>query len=66
MALISFKDWRLTLDESSPLTRTRSGWARYGNYPPRADFMSHSTPSPFEMEKMKKEFGAPKQSKKKG
>jgi hypothetical protein len=55
MALISFNDWRLK--ESSPLTRMRSGWARYGNYPPSASFMSHSTPTPFEMKKIKKEFG---------
>jgi len=56
MALISFKDWRLALGESSPLTRQRDGWARYGNYPPRADVMSHSTPPPFIVDKAKEEL----------
>jgi hypothetical protein len=65
MALISFKDWRLALGESSPLTRQRDGWARYGNYPPRADVMSHSTPPPFIVDKAKKEFGTPEHPKKK-
>lgn len=51
MELISFKQWL----ESSPLTRARDGWARYGNYPPRADVMSHSTPAPFIVAKAKKE-----------
>jgi hypothetical protein len=65
MALISFQDWRQRMSESSPLTRWRSGWARYGNYPPRADVMSHSTPTPFEFEKAKEEFGTTEHPKKK-
>jgi hypothetical protein len=65
MALISFKDWRISLGESSPLTRQRDGWARYGSYPPRADIMSHSTPIPFIMKKAIDEFGTPKHPKKK-
>jgi hypothetical protein len=50
MALLNFKDYL----ESSPLTRARDGWARYGNYPPTASAMSHSTPAPFMMKKIKK------------
>ena len=49
--LISYKSWK----ESSAFTRWRTGWARYGNYPPRADVMSHSTPAPFIIKKAKKE-----------
>lgn len=64
MALISFKDWRLALGESSPLTRQRDAWMRYGNYPVRADFMSHSTPHPAAVEKLEKELGKPKKKKK--
>ena len=48
MSLLSFKNWR----ESSASTRQRDGWLR-GLYPPRADFMSRSTPSPATIEKMK-------------
>lgn len=65
MALISFKDWRLALGESSPQTRQRDGWARYGNYPPRADVMSRSTPAPFIVDKAEKELGTPEHPKKK-
>ena len=65
MALISFKDWRLSFGESSPLTRQRDGWARYGSYPLRADYMSHSTPPPFIVEKLKKALGTPEHPKKK-
>jgi hypothetical protein len=63
MALLSFKDWRLSLGESSPSTRQRDGWAR-GNYPPSAGVMSRSTPSPFIMGKAEKEFGTPEKPKK--
>jgi hypothetical protein len=58
--LISFKQWL----ESSPLTRARDGWGRYGSYPIRADFMSRSTPIPFIFNKLKKSFGSPKNKKK--
>jgi hypothetical protein len=64
MALISFKDWRISLGESSPLTRQRDGWFR-GNYPLRADFTSHSSPSPAVSEKLKKALGKKKHKKKK-
>lgn len=63
--MISFKDWLLKFGESSALTRQRDGWAR-GLYPIRADFMSHSTPSPFVYEKFEKEFGSKKRKKSKG
>jgi hypothetical protein len=59
MALISFKQWR----ESSPSTRVRDGWARYGSYPPTASVMSRSTPIPFIMDKAVKEFGTPEKPK---
>lgn len=62
MALISFKDWRLAFKESSALTRQRDAWMRYGNYPVRADFMSHSTPHPVAVEKLEKELGKNKDS----
>lgn len=61
MALISYRQWL----ESSPLTRKRDGWARYGNYPPMADVMSHSTPAPFIMDKIEKESKKCKKGKKK-
>jgi hypothetical protein len=64
MSLINFSDWRASLDESSPLTRQRDQWGRYGNYPVRADFMSRSTPLPAFVDKLKKELGTPKKRKK--
>ena len=48
--LISYKQWK----ESTAFTRRRTGWGRYGNYPPQADVMSHSTPIPFIVDKAKK------------
>lgn len=65
MALLSFKDWRMSLGESSPSTRQRDGWARYGNYPPSAGVMSRSTPAPFIVDKAQQEFGTPEHPKKK-
>lgn len=62
MALINFKDWRLAFKESSALTRQRDAWMRYGSYPVRADFMSHSTPHPVAVEKLEKELGKNKDS----
>jgi hypothetical protein len=64
MSLINFSDWRASLDESSPLTRQRDQWGRYGNYPVRADFMSRSTPLPAFVDKLKKELGTPEHPKK--
>jgi len=64
MALISFKDWRLSLGESSPHTRWRDGWLK-GNYPARADVASRSTPSPAAWEKAEEELGGSKKKKKK-
>lgn len=64
MALITYKEWKLALGESSPSTRQRNGWAM-GNYPPSASVMSRSTPSPFIMDKAIKEFGKKKRKKKK-
>ena len=43
--LITFKEFLVKFKESSPLTRSRMGSA-LGLYPPRADFMSRSTPPP--------------------
>lgn len=60
MALTTFKTWR----ESSAFTRWRNGWGRYGNYPPSAGAMSHSTPTPFIMKKVVKELGSPKKEEK--
>ena len=60
MALISFQQWR----ESTPLTRERDGWGRYDSYPLRADYMSHSTPPPFIVEKLKKKLGTPEKRRK--
>ena len=54
--LIKYADWR-KINESSPMTRQRLGWGRMGTYPPRADFMSHSTPPPDIMNKMIDTFG---------
>lgn len=64
MSLINFSDWRASLDESSPLTRQRDQWGRYGNYPVRADFMSRSTPLPAFVDKLKKELGTTEHPKK--
>lgn len=65
MALIKYTEWKLKMAESSPSTRRRDGWAR-GNYPPMADVMSHSTPSPFIIKKAKEELeDKPKKKKKK-
>lgn len=65
MALITFKDWRASVEESSATTRARDGWARYGNYPPSAGFSSHSTPAPFVFDKLDKELCKTKPKKRK-
>lgn len=65
MALINFQDWRAKMRESSAFTRQRDGWARYGNYPPNAGVMGHSTPAPFIVKKAEEEFGKPKKKHKK-
>lgn len=65
MSLINFNDWRAKIRESSASTRQRDGWARYGNYPPNAGVMSHSTPAPFIVKKAEEEFGTPDHPKKK-
>lgn len=57
MALINFKDWLQSIGESSASTRQRDAWLRYGAYPIRADFMSHSTPHPAAVKKLEKELG---------
>lgn len=62
MALISFKDWRQSIGESSASTRQRDAWMRYGAYPLRADYMSRSTPHPYAVEKLEKELGKNKDS----
>ena len=49
--LISYNQWK----ETTAFTRRRTAWARYGNYPPQADVMSHSTPAPYIVAKAKKE-----------
>ena len=54
--LTKYSDW-LLMNERSPLTAQRLGWGRMGTYPPRADFMSHSTPPPDIMNKMIDIFG---------
>ena len=54
--LIKYEQW-LVMNERSPLTAQRLGWGRMGTYPPRADFMSHSTPPPDIMNKMINTFG---------
>jgi hypothetical protein len=53
MALISFRDW--LVKESSPMTRLRAGYA-LGNYPASATMTSHSTPSPYVVEKLTKDL----------
>lgn len=58
--LISYKQWR----ESTAFTRWRDGWLK-GLYPPRADFASHSTPSPEAWEKGEKALLKPKKKSKK-
>lgn len=50
--LISFTEFLAKYRESSPLTRGRMGSA-LGLYPPRADFMSRSTPPPGIMDALK-------------
>lgn len=62
MALKSFFQW---LQESSPSTRWRDGWGRYGNYPLSASVMSRSTPMPYIMDKAIKELGMPHKKKRK-
>lgn len=59
--LISYHQWK----ESSPSTRQRDAWARYGAYPPSASVMSRSTPLPFIFDKAVEEFGTPEHPKKK-
>ncbi len=58
--MIKFQEW-LKMRESSPLTRWRSESAR-GLKPPMADYMSRSTPPPWEKKQHDKKF---KKSKKK-
>jgi hypothetical protein len=53
--LISFKEFLIKFRESSPLTRSRMGSA-LGLYPPRADFMSRSTPPPGIMDKLQSDL----------
>lgn len=62
MSLISFRAW-LDIQESSPLTRWRSDAAR-GLKPPQADWMSRSTPHPWEDEQHRKKFKPAKKKKK--
>ena len=62
MALISYKEWRAKQDESTAFKRARREQA-FGLRPKQADFMSHSTPAPWEMEKLNKK--PKKKSKKK-
>jgi hypothetical protein len=65
MALLNFKDWLLA-QESSPLTRSRDA-AALGLAPPRADYMSRSTPTPFVKKNNEEAFkGTHKKHKKKG
>jgi hypothetical protein len=54
MNLLTFKEW-LAMKESSALTRSRRE-AAFGLKPPMADYMSHSTPTPFEMKSLKKKL----------
>ncbi len=63
MALISFKDWRSKMTESSPMTRIRAGLPN--QYPMPADVMSRSTPSPQVMDMAIKAFGTPEKPAKK-
>ena len=49
--LITFSEFLSKYRESSPLTRGRMGSA-LGLYPPRADFMSRTTPPPGIMGKL--------------
>lgn len=63
MALISFKDWALR--ESSPMTRLRAGYA-LGNYPASASMTSHSTPSPFVLEKLTGDLSKKRKRRRKG
>ena len=64
MEKFNFKDWLHSFGEDSVTDRWRIGWAR-GNYPPRADVMSRSTPSPNIMRKAAKELGTPEYPKRK-
>lgn len=50
--MLKFNDWLLTR-ESSPMTRARNAFM-WKTGVPRADFMSHSTPIPAAMDKIKK------------
>jgi hypothetical protein len=54
MNLPTFKEW-LAMKESSAFTRSRRE-AALGLKPPMADFMSRSTPTPFEMKSLKKKL----------
>ena len=54
MNLPTFKEW-LAMKESSAFTRARRE-AAFGLKPPMADYMSHSTPTPFEAKSIKKKL----------
>lgn len=62
--LISFTEFMAKYRESSPLTRARMGSA-LGLYPPRADFMSRSTPPPGIMDKLQKNLAITHKKKRK-
>jgi hypothetical protein len=59
---MSFKEW-LKMKESSALTRLRADSAR-GLKPPMADYMSRSTPPPWEKEQHDKKLKKNKKKKK--
>jgi hypothetical protein len=66
MALISYKEWRSKITESSPTTRLRAGYLM-GNYPLSAGYMtSRSSPSPAFVKKAKKELRKGRKKHKKG
>jgi hypothetical protein len=64
MALITYKEWRLKIQEASPTTRLRAG-IMMGNYPMTAAGMSRSTPHPEFVKKAIDTFGSPEHPKKK-
>lgn len=66
MSLISYKEWKIKIQEASPTTRLRAGYLM-GNYPLSAGYMmSRSTPSPAFVEKATKELKKSKHKTKKG
>lgn len=64
MALITYQEWRLKIQEASPTTRLRAG-IMMGNYPMTAAGMSRSTPHPEFVKKAIDVFGSPEHPKKK-